>query len=88
MGNTYISSVIKDCLITSYDMSMRKALFFTKYNISKYGSSADYLLADVARATSAAPTYFSPARIFAKDNTSRHLVDGGVFANNPQCEAY
>jgi len=88
MGNTYISSVIKDCLITSYDMSMRKALFFTKYNVSKYGSSADYLLADVARATSAAPTYFSPARIFAKDNTSRHLVDGGVFANNPSMCAY
>jgi patatin-like phospholipase/acyl hydrolase len=88
MGDVYISSVIKDCLITSYDMSMRKALFFTKYNVNKYGSAADYLLADIARATSAAPTYFSPARIFARDNSSRHLVDGGVFANNPSMCAY
>lgn len=28
MGETYVSEVLKDCLITSYDMSSRKALFF------------------------------------------------------------
>ncbi len=88
MGNTYSSEVVKDFLVTSYDLSMRKALFFSKYNIRKHGKAADYKLVDIARATSAAPTYFSPARIFARDATSRHLVDGGVFANNPSMCAY
>ena len=82
-GESWISEVVKDCLITSYEMNTRKALFFSKYNVDKYGDSANYKLSDIARATSAAPTYFSPARIYAKDKTSRHLVDGGVYANNP-----
>ncbi|MEN6619430.1 MAG: patatin-like phospholipase family protein [Rikenellaceae bacterium] len=83
MGDNYISEVLKDCLITAYEMSTRKALLFSKYNVKKYGMMADYKLCDIARSTSAAPTYFSPAKIFARDNTSRHLVDGGVYANNP-----
>ncbi len=82
-GDRWISEVVKDCLITSYEMNTRKALFFSKYNVLKYGDSANYKLSDIARATSAAPTYFSPALINAKDKTFRHLVDGGVYANNP-----
>jgi patatin-like phospholipase/acyl hydrolase len=88
MGDNYISGVMKDCLITSYEMSTRRALFFSKYNVKKYGQMADYKLSDIARATSAAPTYFTPAQIFASDKTPRHLVDGGVFANNPAMCAY
>ena len=88
MGDNYASDVVKDFLVTSYDLSMRKALFFSKYNIGKHGKAADYKLADIARATSAAPSYFSPAKIFARDSTSRHLVDGGVFAINPSMCAY
>ncbi len=87
-GNTYMSEVLRDCLIASYDMSSRKAHFFSKYSTGKYGTSADYTLADVVRSTSAAPTYFKPAYIKAKDNSLRHLVDGGVFANNPAMCAY
>ncbi|OFY41663.1 MAG: hypothetical protein A2X18_10040 [Bacteroidetes bacterium GWF2_40_14] len=83
MGDHYISEVLKDCLVTAYDLSTRKALLFSKKNVSKYGTMADYKLCDVVRSTSAAPSYFSPARIFARDNSSRHLVDGGVYANNP-----
>jgi hypothetical protein len=38
----------------------------------------------VARATSAAPTYFEPCRIANGDDKSYWaLIDGGVFANNP-----
>jgi uncharacterized protein len=88
MGENYISVVLKDCLITAYEMSTRKALLFSKHNVHKYGTMADYKLYDIARATSAAPTYFSPAQIFARDNSSRHLVDGGVYANNPAMCAF
>jgi patatin-like phospholipase/acyl hydrolase len=83
IGDSYISEVMKDCLITSYDLSSRKALLFSRYSAHKYGEMADYKLCDIACATSAAPSYFVPAQIFAKDNGSRHLVDGGVYAGNP-----
>jgi uncharacterized protein len=46
-------------------------------------AQADFRLRDVARATSAAPTYFAPAQITAKDGDVRWMVDGGVFANQP-----
>jgi patatin-like phospholipase/acyl hydrolase len=44
---------------------------------------------DVARATSAAPTYFEPAKIKPiKSRKWTHLIDGGLFANNPSMCAY
>lgn len=43
----------------------------------------DFLLRDVARATSAAPTYFPPALIKNMAGQQYACVDGGVFANNP-----
>src|SRR5438309_759531 len=38
---------------------------------------------DVARATSAAPTYFPPHRATAMDGQTYALIDGGMYANNP-----
>jgi hypothetical protein len=43
----------------------------------------NFALKDVARATSAAPTYFPPAQIRNESNDLFGVVDGGVFANNP-----
>jgi predicted acylesterase/phospholipase RssA len=43
----------------------------------------DFLLRDVCRATSAAPTYFPPADIRNRAGQRFGMVDGGVFANNP-----
>lgn len=43
----------------------------------------DFKLRDIARATSAAPTYFCPAKIENRSGDSYWMVDGGVFANNP-----
>ena len=83
VGDAYISGVLKDCLITAYDLSSRKALLFSRYSTSKYGDMADYKLCDIVKSTSAAPSYFIPCQIFAKDKSPRHLVDGGVYANNP-----
>ena len=83
IGDCYISEVMKDCLITAYDLSSRKALLFSKFATIKYGNMADYKLCDIACSTSAAPSYFIPSQIFAKDGGARHLVDGGVYAGNP-----
>jgi predicted acylesterase/phospholipase RssA len=43
----------------------------------------DFKLASIARATSAAPTYFPPASIVNKAGQVFTMIDGGVFANNP-----
>ena len=52
----------------------------------------DYLMRDVARATSAAPTYFEPLEtqfnVLSDEPLFETLVDGGVFANNPAMCAY
>jgi predicted acylesterase/phospholipase RssA len=42
----------------------------------------DFFLREVARATSAAPTYFEPAKLEKPEQTIP-LIDGGVFSNNP-----
>jgi hypothetical protein len=47
----------------------------------------DFRLRDIARATSAAPTYFSPARIQNRSGEWFAAVDGGVFANTPSMSA-
>lgn len=83
IGDSYISEVMKDCLITAYDISSRKAVLFSRYATDKYGDMADYKLCDIACSTSSAPSYFIPSQIFAKDGGARHLVDGGVYAGNP-----
>jgi patatin-like phospholipase/acyl hydrolase len=48
----------------------------------------DYYLRDVARATSAAPTYFEPAEIRSMGDAVSHLIDGGIYANNPSLCAW
>ena len=42
----------------------------------------------VARATSAAPSYFPPMTDSTPDGEERLLVDGGIFANNPALLGY
>jgi uncharacterized protein len=46
-------------------------------------SEYDFCLRDVARATSAAPTYFEPAQIENMAGQQFGMIDGGVFAKNP-----
>jgi uncharacterized protein len=43
----------------------------------------DFKLDAIARATSAAPTFFPPATIVNKAGQPFTMIDGGVFANNP-----
>lgn len=85
-GDKKLSDVLKPCLITSYDIRNRKAHFFTSLDADS--EIYDYYIKDVARATSAAPTYFEPVRVKSVYGTPRALVDGGVFANNPALCAY
>ncbi|MBC3787896.1 patatin-like phospholipase family protein [Spirosoma utsteinense] len=88
LGNTKLSELLRPCLITSYDIRRRRTHFFNQVDAETFGNSHDYLLRDVCRATSAAPTYFETALTCSLDEVTYPLIDGGVFANNPALCAY
>jgi patatin-like phospholipase/acyl hydrolase len=93
-GETKIFDLRRPCIITSYDSANRRTLFFNQADHRTH-PDRNYLVRDVARATSAAPTYFSPTT-FEIDHTlyekgpfkKPSLIDGGVFVNNPALSAY
>ena len=82
-----LSNLLKPCLITAYDIKRRRAHFFRQQK-AKEEAGFDFLIRDVARATSAAPTYFEASRVKSLTNVTYPLIDGGVFANNPAMCAY
>lgn len=82
-----LSELLKPCLITSYDIERRKAHFFNQIDAIKNVKN-DYLIRDITRATSAAPSYFEVPKICSLTGESYVLVDGGVFANSPALCAY
>lgn len=86
-GDTLLSGLIKPCLISSYNITVRNAHFFTSVD-ARVNEIADFKVIDVARSTSAAPTYFEPAQIQSMTGQTFNLIDGGVFANNPALCAY
>ena len=61
-------------------------LFFTKEDYYLKGAK-EVLMTEVARATSAAPSYFSPATIKINGKITR-AIDGGVIENNPALVAF
>jgi uncharacterized protein len=86
-GDTKLSELVKPCLITSYDIKHRQGHFFTQHDaVQKKGW--DFLVRDVARSTSAAPTYFETANTKSLTDVSYPLIDGGVFVNNPTLCAF
>jgi uncharacterized protein len=87
-GDLRLSQLLKPCLIPAYDIKRRTAHFFAQHDFATKGEGKDFLVRDVCRATSAAPTYFETALVKSLSNISYPLVDGGVFANNPALCAY
>lgn len=91
-GDLKMSELRKPCLITTYNMNTKSSFFFTR---TEDTAKREFLLRDVLRSTSAAPTFFPPAKIknIAPDGDERLAanminLDGGVFANNPTMCAY
>ena len=81
-GDTKLSECLKPCLIPAYNINTGKCAFYDRENARAY-IERDYYLRDVLRATSSAPSYFPPAIVSAMTGKVSHLIDGGVFANNP-----
>lgn len=92
-ADTPLADALADVLITSYDIKNRQPFYF-KSRLARNLESFNFAMKDVARATSAAPTYFEPAQVSPVEDLNKedprkwYLVDGGIFANNPGLLAY
>lgn len=86
-GDLWLSDLLKPCLITAYDIKRSQVHLFTQHDARK-NAAYDFLVWQVARATSAAPTYFECALVESRTGVTYPLIDGGVFANNPAMCAY
>jgi uncharacterized protein len=82
LGGKRLAEARPDLIVPTYDMSQPGPYFF-KSRKARERPAEDFPLTVVARATSAAPTYFEPLPV-----RERALVDGGVFAVNPAMTAF
>lgn len=92
-GDAHLHEALAPVLVTSYDAAAAAPHFFKSYRPSealegepeRVRFRGDHPMWLAARATSAAPTYFPPARLreHGPAGQDRCLLDGGVFANNP-----
>ncbi len=91
LGDLTMSQLLKPCVITTYDLKAKEAVFFNSREQDT--TKGDFYLRDVLRSTSAGPTYFDPVQIQniqTQGAVPMEMVniDGGVFANNPAMCAY
>lgn len=82
-GDSRLRDAAVDVLIASYEIE-RSLPFFFRSAMARRRPDYDFPARDVARSTSAAPTYFQPMKLPTGTNSDHYtLIDGGVFANNP-----
>jgi patatin-like phospholipase/acyl hydrolase len=83
LGDTTSDNMLYDFLITAYEIEERRPKVFSSLTTDE--KKRRYFIRDLARATSAAPTFFEPARVekLHQPENFESLVDGGLFAANP-----
>ncbi len=84
--DTDFRSALTPLLISSYDLQSQLPFFFKSHRIAA-SPEYNWKVVSLARATSAAPTFFPPYHLI-KGAEDYALVDGGVFVNNPSMAAY
>ena len=82
LGEARLSDSPCNSAIMAYDISERKAVIFTRDSAIKE-PGRNYKLRDIARATSAAPTFFRATKAEAMNGVPSYLIDGGIYANDP-----
>lgn len=86
-GKTKLSEAMSDVLITTYDLECSKPFYYSS-RLAKTTEKENFKMAQIARSTSAAPTYFTPMLTKYDEKQDVAFIDGGVFANNPSVLAY
>lgn len=87
LGDARLADAVTPVLVTAYALEERRPLFF-KSRRAETRPARDYPMRVVARATSAAPTYFEPEPAPSDRGGTVGLVDGGVCVVNPAMSAY
>jgi uncharacterized protein len=88
LADARLSEALTDVLVTAYEIHDRFAFFFRSAR-ARTDPTYDFPLFQVARATSAAPSYFEPVEATDVAGARTYpLIDGGVFAVNPSLCAY
>ena len=80
-GAWRLSQALKDVMVTTYDAEQCEPVFLRR-SLARAEPGFDLPMRLAARATAAAPTYFTPLSYENGDRT-HVFVDGGLVANNP-----
>ena len=81
-GSVCLSGALTRVLVPAYEIEIREPWFFRSERAKQQPATCDFPMWQVARATSAAPTYFPP-ELIEKNPHAWAFIDGGTFANNP-----
>ena len=90
-GEATLKDALTNLLITSFDSeSLEPCCLKNRPYRPEWADDDNFYMRDAARASSAAPTFFSPGLISpVPDNGTKFcLIDGSIFANNPALLAY
>ncbi|MFL5819383.1 MAG: patatin-like phospholipase family protein [Solirubrobacteraceae bacterium] len=87
LGEARLADALTPVLVTAYALEERRPFLF-KSRRAQVRPARDYPMRVVARATSAAPTYFEPETVRSDRGGAVGLVDGGVCVVNPAMSAY
>jgi patatin-like phospholipase/acyl hydrolase len=84
-AGTRLRDARTNLLVTAYAIELRCPFFFRSWQAQAPATAMthDFEAWQVARSTSAAPTFFPPYRAEAADGKTYALIDGGMYANNP-----
>lgn len=86
-GNRTLADTLTNVLISSYDLKSAKPVMIRKSMLNEM--KENFYIKDIARGSSAAPTYFEPHTMTSlSKNTEYCLIDGAMAANNPAFCAY
>lgn len=82
-GNTGLDELMTPTAIVSFETKSSRPYIFRSYD------SHGFLIREAARASTAAPLYFPPARLTDRATGEQIVcIDGGIGANNPAFIAY
>ena len=88
-GDRRLAEALAEVLVTAYEIEGRAPWFFKRRHARDENREGDnFFMREIARATSAAPTYFEPFLVEGGPHDKCALIDGGVHSNNPTMCAY
>lgn len=80
---TKFGDALTNVMVPTYCLESREPRFFKSWNKQDDGP---YSMKDLARASTAAPTFFIPQKLII-DNVPMGFIDGGLVSNNPTMTA-